>query len=72
MKGLRELSARVRRGRGDDGSFVSRVGFQASSPVSAGAMKRDSKARICLWKGCAHLDGRVATWGSDAPYSLRS
>ena len=44
MKGLRERSARVRRDRGDGGSFVSQVGFEASSLVPAGAMKRDFKA----------------------------
>ena len=44
MKGLPERSAQVKRGRGDSGSFVSQVGFEASSLVPAGAMKRDSKA----------------------------
>ena len=44
MKDLRERSARVRQGRGDGGSFVSLVGFEASSLVPAGAMKSDSKA----------------------------
>ena len=44
MKGLRERSAQVRRGRREGGSFVSPVGFEASSLVPAGAMKRDSKA----------------------------
>ena len=44
MKGLPERSAQVKQGRGDSGSFVSRVGFEASSPVSTGTMKSDSKA----------------------------
>lgn len=69
VKGLRERSARVRRGRGEGGSFVSRVGLEASSQVPAGAMKGTPRHWICLWKGCVHLDGRGATWGSEAPYS---
>ena len=63
MKGLRERSARVRLGRGEGGSSVSRVGLEASSQVPAGAMEGTPRHWICLWKGCVHLDGRGANLG---------